>query len=107
MSDTLALIMERNAWRAAMIGLCVGSDKDVSTPELAAEHLRKRLAERAVDTNIQAALKDHASRLNRCAAIEQELIDIANGKRDLPTREECRELALRLGDPTYKPKTKA
>lgn len=40
----LAVLMDRNAWRAAMIGLCTGRDYDVRTPELAAEHLRKRLA---------------------------------------------------------------
>lgn len=37
--------------------------------------------------------------LNRRAVVEQVLLDVANGKRDLPTREECRKLALKLGVP--------
>ena len=35
--------------------------------------------------------------MNRCVEVEQILLDIANGKRVRPTREECRALALRLG----------
>lgn len=37
--------------------------------------------------------------LNRRAEVEIILLDISSGKRDLPTREECKELALRLGVP--------
>lgn len=32
--------------------------------------------------------------------VEQLLFNVANGKRDLLTREECRKVALYLGDPT-------
>lgn len=38
-----------------------------------------------------------AKELNRRAVVEQTLWDIANGKRDVPTREECREWAVKLG----------
>lgn len=43
-----------------------------------------------------------ASRLQSLKArakVEQRLLDAANGKAEVPTREECRELALTLGDP--------
>lgn len=33
------------------------------------------------------------------AKVEQRLLDAANGKAPVPTAEECRELALTLGDP--------
>lgn len=38
--------------------------------------------------------------LNRRAAVEQELLDVANGKKDLPDRAQCRAWAMRLGVPT-------
>lgn len=37
--------------------------------------------------------------LNRRVSVEQELFDCAAGKRPLPTAEQCREMALRLGVP--------
>lgn len=37
--------------------------------------------------------------LNRRAEVEQRLLDAYTGKRPLPTREECRDLAYRLGVP--------
>jgi hypothetical protein len=42
-SSEIALIMERNAWRAALIGLCQGSSETHATPETAAESVRRRL----------------------------------------------------------------
>lgn len=44
-------------------------------------------------------LRDYEKSLNRRAQVEQELFDVANGKRPLPDRDKCRELALRLGVP--------
>jgi hypothetical protein len=41
--QTLHYIMECNDWRSALIGLCIGSDKDVNTPYKAAEHIRERI----------------------------------------------------------------
>lgn len=43
--------------------------------------------------------KEYAEQLNRRAGIEQILLDIANGKKELPSREDCRILALKLGTP--------
>lgn len=40
-----------------------------------------------------------AAALNRRAEVEQTLLDIARGKRQLPDAEACRALALRLGVP--------
>ena len=37
--------------------------------------------------------------LNRRAAVEQILLNVANGKRDMLTKDECRELAHKLGIP--------
>src|SRR5262249_7733845 len=36
---------------------------------------------------------------NRRVSVEQRLLDAASGKKPLPTREECRELAMKLGVP--------
>lgn len=41
-----------------------------------------------------------ADRINRSVPVEQELLDIANGKRPLPTPEDCRRMAMDLGVPT-------
>ena len=38
-------------------------------------------------------------RFARSSKIEEELMAIGIGKRDLPTREECREWAIKLGVP--------
>lgn len=38
-------------------------------------------------------------RFSRSATIEEQLMGIGVGKRDLPTREECREWAIKLGVP--------
>lgn len=38
--------------------------------------------------------------LNRRAEVENELYEIARGKRELPTREDCHRMAVRLGVPT-------
>ena len=37
--------------------------------------------------------------LNRRAEVEEVLFEVARRKRDLLTREECRELAIKLGVP--------
>lgn len=42
------------------------------------------------------SMGDH---LNRRTKVEQRLHDAANGKKDPPTREECKELARTLGVP--------
>lgn len=46
----ISIIMDRDAWRAAMIGLCQGPMKDVGTPDKAADHLRKRLTKATPST---------------------------------------------------------
>jgi len=40
-----------------------------------------------------------ASELNRRVEIENKLLSIASGKSPIPTRDECRVLALKLGTP--------
>ena len=40
--------------------------------------------------------------LNARASAEQTLFDVANGKREALTRDECRELALKLGVPALR-----
>jgi hypothetical protein len=44
-------------------------------------------------------LRDYEISLNRRAEVEQELFDMARGKRPLPDAEQCRKLAIRLGVP--------
>lgn len=47
---------------------------------------------------VQAAVPEWvADFLNRRVTAEQELLDIAGERKYLPTRERCRELALKLG----------
>ena len=40
---------------------------------------------------------DYGRVLNRCAQVEQYLLDCANGKRTLPSQAECRKWARILG----------
>lgn len=40
--------------------------------------------------------RNYARSLSRRAAVEADLLDMANGKKDLPSREECRKMAFRL-----------
>ena len=42
---------------------------------------------------------EYAKALNRRVDVENVLAMVAAGKRDLMTREECRELAIKLGVP--------
>lgn len=42
--------------------------------------------------------KNFDSILNRRVHVEQALLDMAGGKRPLPSRNECRELAQKLGN---------
>ena len=44
-------------------------------------------------------LINHGEELNKRVDIENILFDMAKGKRALPTREECRVIALKLGTP--------
>jgi len=43
--------------------------------------------------------KDYAARLNRSVEVEQALLDCASGKRPVLSRDECRQLAVKLGVP--------
>lgn len=43
------------------------------------------------------SFRDWAKQLNRRAAVEQHLWDCYHDKRALPSKEECREMALKLG----------
>jgi len=54
----------------------------------------------AIAVGPQAEPRPPADWLNRRAEVEQQLFDVANGKRTLPTAVECREWALRLGVPS-------
>jgi hypothetical protein len=42
-------------------------------------------------------LRNHGEELSKRAAVEVVLLDVASGKRPMLTRDECRELAYRLG----------
>lgn len=42
------------------------------------------------------SVRNLAERFNRCVEVEQILLNVANGKRELLTKEECRELAFQL-----------
>lgn len=44
----------------------------------------------------------HGEELNRRVEVEQVLFNMAAGKRPLPTQEECRQLAIKLGTPKAK-----
>ena len=43
--------------------------------------------------------KDYAARLNRSVEVEQALMDCAAGKRPALSKDECRQLAVKLGVP--------
>jgi ABC-type dipeptide/oligopeptide/nickel transport system ATPase subunit len=47
----------------------------------------------------QRWMRDYEKSLNRRAQVEQALFDVANGKEELPSREQCREWAMKLGVP--------
>lgn len=49
-------------------------------------------------------IRNHGDELNRRVEVEQVLFNMAAGKRPLPTQDECRALAIKLGTPTFKPK---
>jgi hypothetical protein len=42
-------------------------------------------------------IRSYASRLDRCVSVENVLFAVAAGKRPMLTRDECRELAIKLG----------
>ncbi len=41
--------------------------------------------------------REYEAGLNRRVEVEQELFDAASGARPLPTQEDCKRLAIRLG----------
>jgi hypothetical protein len=47
---------------------------------------------------LEAIEKDHIKRINRCAEVEQYLLDAARGKHELPDAAKCRQLGNRIGD---------
>lgn len=47
-----------------------------------------------------AWMREYEKSLNERAKVEQELFDCANGKAPLPSKEQCRQWALRLGVPS-------
>jgi hypothetical protein len=47
------------------------------------------------------SIRSHCAQLNRRAEVEQVLFNVANGKRPTLSPEECRALAMKLGDPCY------
>jgi len=47
----------------------------------------------------RAWMRSYETSLNRRAAVEEVLFNVANGKRGPLTRDECRDLALKLGVP--------
>jgi hypothetical protein len=51
------------------------------------------------------AMSNSSQDLNRRATVEQMLFDVAAGKRPLPDREDCRQIALYLGIRGYKQPT--
>ena len=44
-------------------------------------------------------LRDHGKELNRRVEVENVLLAVWRGKRDMLTQEECKELAYKLGVP--------
>lgn len=42
------------------------------------------------------SVRNLALRLGRCVVVEATLLDVANGKREMLTKQECRELAFKL-----------
>ena len=42
------------------------------------------------------SVRNLALRLGRCVVVEAVLLDVANGKREMLTKQECRELAFKL-----------
>lgn len=51
------------------------------------------------EERIEGLVKLLTQRFNRSSPIEEELMGIGMGKRDLPTREECKQWAIQLGVP--------
>lgn len=45
-------------------------------------------------------IRSHGDELNRRATVEAILLEMSEGKRPLPTKEECALLAYKLGTPT-------
>jgi hypothetical protein len=49
-------------------------------------------------------IRNHGDELNRRVTVENVLLEVADGKREMLTKGECRALAYRLGMPTQKSK---
>lgn len=47
-------------------------------------------------------IRYHGDTLNRRVEVENVLFSVAAGKRPMLTKEECRQLAIKLGTPTFK-----
>lgn len=81
---------------------CVDEDSDFrSGPYTLTEYVPKRDLAAALEEKKRAEARNRewAPSLNRRAEVEQVLFDCAQGKRALPTREECHALATKLGVP--------
>ena len=46
-----------------------------------------------------AKFRSFGAEINRRAAVEAELFDMASGKKPLPSADDCRRLAIKLGVP--------
>ena len=46
---------------------------------------------------LEKVAENHRERINRCAGVENQLFAMYNGKLPLPTKEECLEMANKLG----------
>lgn len=79
-------------------------ERELNASRAEIERLRARVAE--LEGELKNRHAEYAKALNRRCTVEDVLYDVAAGKRDLLTREECRELAIKLGVPPAEPKTK-
>lgn len=69
--------------------------RDATVPSEFARTLEREL--NVANAELARRHKEYATALNRRVEVEAVLIDIGAGKRDLPTREECAALAIKLG----------
>jgi hypothetical protein len=66
----LELLMQLNAWRAALIGLCQGPSETMDTPEKAADNVRRRLRDARRGSAELSADEYQARAIPRLAAID-------------------------------------
>jgi hypothetical protein len=74
----------------------VRTDDEYKRAKIIADYIDHLLT---LDNGVDAVLADHAKRINRCAEVEEALLEMARGKRPLPTQEECRAMANQIGAP--------